>query len=153
VDAAARQAEVVIADTTALMVAIYAGMLFRDGALYRFAVARQQAYDATLVTGLDLPWTPDGLQRDAASREAVDALVRNLLQENGVPYQVVYGEGERRLHSAVQALAACGVLPQGVRAGEATPAGGGAAWVWVCDKCSDPACEHRLFQKLRDAQP
>jgi nicotinamide riboside kinase len=58
VDAAGLEADVVIADTTALMVAIYAGMLYEDGALYRFALERQRSYDATLLTGLDLPWIP-----------------------------------------------------------------------------------------------
>src|SRR4051812_48246113 len=56
VDAAAASADVVIADTTALMVAIYAGMLQEEGELLRFALERQQGYDATLLTGLDLPW-------------------------------------------------------------------------------------------------
>jgi nicotinamide riboside kinase len=152
VDAAREQADIVVADTSALTVAIYAGMLFEDGALYRFAIERQQRYDATLVTGLDLAWTPDGLQRDAASREQVDALVREHLQRARVPYQVVYGQGPQRLQSAVQALVTGGVLPQAVGEREDAESGGPAGWVWVCEKCSDPACEHRLFAKLRDAR-
>ena len=145
VDAAAASADIVIADTTALMVAIYAGMLFEDGELYRFAIERQRTCDATLVAGLDLPWVADGLHRDAAHpREDVDALVRSLLQRAGIGFQVVYGQGDLRVQGAVAALRASGVLP---------PAGGDAAeagrpWVWNCDKCSDPACEHRLFTRL-----
>jgi nicotinamide riboside kinase len=152
VDEAAAGADIVIADTTALMVAIYAGMLFEDGELYRFALERQRTYDATLVTGLDLPWVPDGLQRDAAqAREPVDALVRSLLQRAGLAFQVVYGQGSQRLRSALQALRSTGVLPaEAVEEG----ASGSAqrAWVWVCDKCSDPACEHRLFKRLREGR-
>jgi nicotinamide riboside kinase len=152
VDQACGHAAIVIADTTALMVAIYAGMLYEDGELFRFAVARQKAYDATLVTGLDIAWVPDGLQRDAAhAREDVDALVRSQLEQACVPYQVVYGQGPQRLRSALQALAAAGALP----AGPQEPPNQGAArgnWVWSCDKCSDPACEHRLFTQLREEQ-
>jgi nicotinamide riboside kinase len=148
VDAAAQQAEFVIADTTALMVAIYGGMLFEDGALYRFALERQSRYDASLVTGLDLPWIADGLQRDAAQpREPVDALVRSLLARAEVRYQVVYGMGPQRLHAALVALASAGVLPAAVAP---LPAGDAPRnWVWACEKCSDPACEHRLFTQLQ----
>jgi len=152
VDQAAAGAAIVIADTTALMVAIHAGMLFEDGELYRFALERQQGYDATLVTGLDLPWVPDGLQRDASqAREPVDALVRALLQRAQVAFQVVYGQGPQRLRSAVQALRSTSVLPAEAAAGDAA-LGTRQAWVWVCDKCSDPGCEHRLFKQLRDGR-
>lgn len=152
VEAAAAGADYVIADTTALMVLVYSGMLFEDAELYRFALARQGHYDATLVTGLDLPWVADGLQRDAAApREPVDALVRTLLQRAGVAYQVVYGSGTLRLQGALVALQSAGVLPEG-SAQRADDGGAARAWTWVCEKCSDPACEHRLFTKLRETR-
>jgi nicotinamide riboside kinase len=152
VDAAAQGADIVIADTTALMVAIYAGMLYEDGELYRFAIERQQGYDATLVTGLDLPWVPDGLQRDdAPGREPVDALVRELLQRAGVRYQVVYGSGPQRAAAAVLAMKAAGVLPA-VAMDDAHAGAPPRPWTWACDKCSDPECEHRLFTRLRDSR-
>lgn len=146
-EAAAAGAEFVLADTTALMVLAYSGMLFEDHPLYRFAFERQRGYDATLVTGLDLPWTPDGLQRDAAQpREPVDALVRTLLQRAGVPFRVVYGSGAQRVDNALAALA--GILPPG--AVDRAPGGREAGpWIWSCEKCSDPECEHRLFSRLR----
>jgi nicotinamide riboside kinase len=145
VDAAAADADLVIADTSALMVAIYSAMLFEDGTLYRFALQRQAGYDATLVTGLDLPWVADGLQRDGPHvREPVDALVRAALRKAQVPYQVVYGSGPARLQSAVSALARMGIGsedPQ--RLAEAR-----RPWTSACEKCSDPECEHRLFRGL-----
>ena len=155
VDAACAQADIVIADTTALMVAMDGRMLHEDGALYRFAIARQRAYDATLVTGLDIAWSPDLLHRDAARpREPLDALLRAHLQRHGIAFQVVYGQGPQRLQSALQALAAAGVLPPAAHPSEADETGGaGQPWVWLCDKCSDPGCEHRLFRRLREAQP
>lgn len=143
VDAAAARADIVIADTTALMVAIYSAMLFDDGTLYRFALERQRGYDLTLLTGLDIPWVADGLQRDGPHvREPVDALVRQALAKAGVPYRVVYGSGEDRVRNAL--------APVLERLGERPAAvDDEARWKWVCDKCSDPECEHRLFTGLR----
>ena len=140
---AAVGADLVIADTSALMVAIYSAMLFEDGTLYRFALERQARYAATLVTGLDLPWVADGLQRDGPHvREPVDALLREGLQRAQVPYQVVYGTGPARLENAVAALAR-----MGIGAGDAAREGAARKpWKWMCEKCSDPECEHRLFR-------
>ncbi|HVZ46297.1 MAG TPA: ATP-binding protein [Ramlibacter sp.] len=134
VDAAATRSQVVIGDTSALMVAIYSAMLFEDGSLYRFGVEQQKRYDFTLVTGLDLPWVADGLQRDGPHvREPVDALVREALDKAGIAYRVVYGEGEERLANALAAL------------GELERAMPQRPWRWTCEKCGDPDCEHRLF--------
>ena len=144
VDAAAADADVVIADTTSVMVAIYSAMLFEDGTLYQFALQRLRSYDAVLVTGLDIPWVADGLQRDGPHvREPVDALVRGALERAAVPYQVIYGKGAARLDSALTALGRTGLVRPGAGSGES------GAWVWQCDKCSDPECEHRLFSRLQ----
>jgi nicotinamide riboside kinase len=137
-DEAAGHADIVIADTTALMVAIYSAMLFEDGTLYQFALERHRRYDVTLMTGLDLPWIADGLQRDGPHvREPVDALIRESLERARLPYRVVYGSGKERLMNALAAI------------GSATPPSGSSRpWTWSCDKCSDPDCEHRLFTAL-----
>jgi nicotinamide riboside kinase len=140
VDLASAGAEVVIADTTALMVAIYSAMLFEDGTLYRFALERQATYDITLVSGLDLPWMADGLQRDGPHvREPVDALVREGLAKAGVAYRVVYGSGPQRLANALRAI---GEFDRNA------DAAGQQVWAWQCEKCGDPECEHRLFTGL-----
>src|SRR4051812_14712238 len=79
VDAAAEGHDIVVADTTALMVLVYSGMLFGDDPLYRFAIDRQRRYQLALLAGLDLPWTPDGLHRESAAvRAQVDAQLRAL---------------------------------------------------------------------------
>jgi nicotinamide riboside kinase len=133
VDDATARAGIVIADTTALMVAIHGAMLFEDDPLYRFALERQRDYDLTLLTGLDI----DGPH----AREPVDALVREGLAKAGVAYRVVYGSGEDRVRNAL--------APVLELLGE-RPAGGDdeTRWKWVCEKCSDPECEHRLFTGL-----
>lgn len=140
VDDAAAHADVVIADTSALMVAIYSGMLFADGELFRHAIERQRRYAATLVTGLDLPWVPDDLHREGPAVQAeVDAQVRAALQQAGIAFRVVYGQGEERTRNALApVLALLGEASHPVQ-----------RWTWACDKCGDPACEHRLFTALR----
>jgi nicotinamide riboside kinase len=130
----------VIADTTPLMTALYSDWLFQDTSLYPMALAQQRSFTHTLVTGLDLPWVADGLQRDGPHvREPIDALLRKKLAESGVPYKVIYGVGAERVHNAMLAIGA------GPRDAAKTAA---SSWVWACDKCSDPECEHRLFSRL-----
>ena len=125
-----------VADTTPLMTAIYSAMLFDDASLYDFALQHQRHYDLTLVTGLDLPWVADGLQRDGPHvREPVDALVRAALDRAGVPYRVVYGQGPQRLANALFAM-------------EALKRSGTETRPWTCEKCADPDCEHKLFTGL-----
>lgn len=137
VDAAAAGGALVLADTTSLMVAVYSAMLFADEALLPFALERLRAYDVVLLTGLDLPWVADGLQRDGPHvREPVDTRLREALAAGGIAYQVVYGTGEERVRQALQPILE--------KLGQRPPATG-ARWSWVCDKCSDPDCEHRLF--------
>lgn len=136
----------VIADTTALMTAVYSEMLFGDTTLYPMALAHQRSYQVTLLTGLDLPWVPDGLQRDGPQvPEPVDRLLRERLSEAGIAYRVVYGSGEERLHNALLAIesAAAISLPGDAQALSARREG--QTRPWRCGKCSDPECEHRLF--------
>lgn len=141
VDAASAACEFVIADTTALMVAIYGAVLYDDDPLYRFAMERQRSYDVTLVTGLDLAWVHDGLARDASHpREEVDALVREALQSAAIPYRVIYGHGPERLANALGAIE--------VAAARSTTGKTSPPWLWACEKCSDPDCEHRLFSRV-----
>lgn len=135
----------VIADTTPMMTAVYSHQLFNDTSLYAMAAAHQQLFDMTLVTGLDLPWVADGLQRDGPQvREPVDALLRAALQTAGVAYKVVYGQGPERLNNALLAL---GGESASTRL-EAQYALNRGRTAWNCDKCSDADCEHRLFTDL-----
>ncbi|MDP3137994.1 MAG: ATP-binding protein [Burkholderiaceae bacterium] len=130
---------IVIADTTPLMIAVYSELLFQDLSLYDFALAHQRMYDATLLTGLDLPWVADGMMRDGPHvRAPVDALVRRALTQAGLPFQVIYGEGPRRLDNALAALTLkARDLPEG-----------DARYTGLCETCGDGECEHRLFTAL-----
>lgn len=145
---AAQSHEIVIADTTSVMVAVYSAMLFEDSSFYRFAVESQRGYALTLVTGLDLPWIADGLFRDGPHvREPVDALVRGLLVREGLPFQVVYGQGESRLANAVRAIDSIAARAAPERL-SGTFASEKPVFSAFCEDCGDAECEHRLFKGL-----
>jgi nicotinamide riboside kinase len=106
VDAAAADADVVVADTTALMIAVYSDFVFADRSLYASAETAQRGVDLTLLTALDLPWLADGLQRDGAHvQRPIDSLVRAALGRAGVAFTVVSGSGAARLACALQSIA------------------------------------------------
>lgn len=105
IDAAAVNAQIVVADTTALMIAVYSDFVFGDSGLYALAEAEQGRCDLTLLTALDLPWQPDGLQRDGEHVPGpVDALVRAALARAGVAFESVSGTGPARLQAALAAV-------------------------------------------------
>lgn len=146
---------IVISDTSPLMTAVYSHRLFNDESLYEFACAHQGLFDMTLLTGLDLPWVPDGLQRDGPHvREPIDAMVRTALQGAGIAYKVIYGQEEERLHNALLALGVNthSLHPVLLAAQLAREQGQYALnqgrTAWACDNCSDADCEHRLFTGL-----
>lgn len=142
-EAAWRDTGAVVADTTALMTAIYSDYLFQDRSLYEPALRDLAHYDHVLVTGLDLPWVADGLQRDGAHvREPVDALLRAALADSRIAYRTIYGTGETRLGHALSGLPVARDAWLSAREARAG---------WVCDKCSDPDCERRLFSRLLPA--
>jgi hypothetical protein len=142
--------DLVIADTTALMVAVYAALLFPEGRFRQFLQASQRRYHLTLLMGLDLPWAADGLHRVGPQVQSpVDALLREQLQQAGVGWRVVYGQGEARTLAALEAVAAVAPWAWSVP----IPADTSGRWARLraqCEKCGDADCEHRLFTGLSD---
>ena len=57
---------------------------------------------------------------------------------------MVYGSGEERLLNALAALKSA-ATQRPVAAAASDPDPSQQPWVWLCEKCSDPECEHRLF--------
>jgi nicotinamide riboside kinase len=105
IDDAATRAEIVVADTAALMIAVYSDFVFGDQSLYAEALAAQRRVDLTLVTALDLPWRGDGLQRDGDHvRGPVDALLRGALARAGITATTIAGIGADRRDAALRAI-------------------------------------------------
>lgn len=112
IEQAALSHDIVIADTSALMIAVYSDYIFGDRQLYERALTTQARFHLNLLMALDLPWQPDGLQRDGAHvRPPVDALVRAALQRAGLAYSVVFGTGPARPQAALACARQCLGLP------------------------------------------
>jgi nicotinamide riboside kinase len=140
IEAAAARHAIVVADTTPLMTAVYSDLVFGDAGLYAEAEQWQRRCDVTLLTALDLPWQPDGLQRDGPHvRAPVDARLRAALARAHVEHAVVSGQADARLASALAAVRRA-LAPRTV-----------GAWRWTCAECGDPACERHLLAGLRAA--
>ena len=101
------------------------------------ALEAQRGFDHTLLLALDVV-PANANSADAAQRLRMDTLLRQTLVQAQIPFQVIYGLGEERLAQALSALK----RSPAVREAQRKP------WVWACDKCSDPACEHRLLSDL-----
>ncbi len=135
---AAQEFDIVVADTTALMTAVYSDIVFADRRLYSQAVRDHSAAEVTLLTALDLPWLPDGLQRDGPHvREPVDTLLRAALAAANINYSVVFGTGEARLKSALKTVHRALFDSTGVSENQ----GSNARWHWRCERCGDSSCE------------
>lgn len=140
--AAASTHTVVVADTTALMTAVYSEMVFGDTGLYASALQHHARANLTLLTALDLPWQADGLQRDGPQvREPVDRLLRTALIGAGLPFSVVAGQGDARVQNALRGLQ----IARQPRPTQPSP------WRHLCARCGDGDCEHALFQRLAEA--
>ena len=142
IEAASQDHDIVVADTTAVMIAVYSEHVFGDASLYASALAAHARCDLTLLTALDLPWQADGLQHDGPHvREPVDAAVRHALSGAGLGYSVVCGSGAARLEMAL----ACTL-----RALAPPPSAASAPrWQWHCERCGDSTCErHTLFPRF-----
>ena len=142
---AAPEGSIVIADTTPLMTAVYSQMVFDDHSLDAYALQQHALFDITLLTGLDLEWVSDGLQRVGVHvREPVDQKIRQLLSQANLPFQVVYGSGEQRLENALFCIARQAPhLAKQLQRPEPP-----IRWSGPCETCGDGDCEHRLFTSL-----
>lgn len=86
-----------------------------------------------------------GLESMEPTQLAADQSIRSALADAGMAYCVLYGSAPQRL---ALALGAVERLQPGLPLQKRQPAGKSKPWVWACDKCSDPVCEHRLLSDL-----
>jgi len=146
--ASAPAATYLIADTSALATAVYSDLLFGDDSLYAMALEQQRGFDLTLLMGLDLPWTPDAQRDGPHSQTPLDTRMRAALVRGNLPYQVVYGRGLARSQNALHAIESIAAGADGTSARGRFSSKINVPWVWTCEKCSDPECEHQLFSGL-----
>ena len=102
--AAAREGDVVLFDTDPLITAVWAQMMFgqRDPWFDSFT-----AYaDLYLLLDIDLPFVDDGLRvySSPEQRQRFFDLCKAELENRGVRYALIRGEGEARFHAALAAI-------------------------------------------------
>lgn len=87
-----------------------------------------------------------GLQSAPDDMLAADQSIRAALIRTGTAYEVLYGSADERVAQALRAiehrLVATEILAP------LKPSRSSQTWQWICDKCSDPVCEHRLLTDL-----
>lgn len=141
--------DVVIADTTALMTAVYSHQVFGDVSLYPMALRAQQGVRLNLITALDIAWQADGLQRDGPHvRGTVDILIRAALQNAKLSYSVVAGQGPTRLQAAIRSVEHA-LCTDARDATSVTEPSSTTRWRTWCECCADPECE-RMSMLARD---
>ncbi len=111
-------------------------------------------YDLVLLTGLeDTVTTPhsEDAQTPASpqAQQMADTAIRAALTSAKISYRVLYGCSQERLAQACEALQSLlPTLPMLDPRGPIRARKKPAPWVWPCEKCSDPQCEHRLLTAL-----
>ena len=97
----------------------------------------------------DSAWTPSSLSsrillcvnpEDAANAQAW----RAILLAQGLPFQVIHGVGEALVAQCLLAVLPPDVSSTAGLARQALP----VRWQGLCETCSDPDCEQRLFSGL-----
>jgi nicotinamide riboside kinase len=110
IEEACGMADRVVADTTALMVAVYSEIVFGDRSLLDPALESQRRFGLTLVTANDLPWVADGLQREGDHvRGPVSERLLAALERGCIAWRAVAGSGPARLAAALAAVDAAGL--------------------------------------------
>ena len=99
----------VVCDPAALMTAIYSMAYFNDRSLLEPATLHAKTYGTLIWCGTDIPWEPDGDQRDGPEyRAQVDDLigevVRETLEPAGIVVHRIDGPVSDRLLAVLQLL-------------------------------------------------
>jgi NadR type nicotinamide-nucleotide adenylyltransferase len=97
-------------DTTPLMTAVYSRIYWGRVPPELLALEAGHDYAHTLVAAPDLPWVPDGLQRESEEvRQRVHAQLVAVLDERRIPFTLLTGELDARLRQVAAVIGAPGV--------------------------------------------
>ncbi len=122
---------VVVADTTALMTAVYSEAEYGDRSLHAIAARDHARCHFTLLASPDLPWQADDVRRTGErSRETIDSRLRAALHQAGAAYAVIGGTGEARTDAAWAALGQARAAAGG---GPSPAAPSAVRWRPACD--------------------
>ena len=95
----------VVADTSALMVAVYSQVTFQDASLLATALLQEESHMLTVLCGMDAAWQSGDWQRDGPHmREPVNAALLRALQTSKCRWIQVAGSVQARVARVMMAL-------------------------------------------------
>ena len=101
----ARTTGLLFCDTTPLMTAVYSRIYWGRVPADLLALEAAHDYAWTLVAAPDLPWVPDGLQRESEEvRQRVHAQLLAVLEARRIPFTLLAGDLDARLRQAEAVL-------------------------------------------------
>jgi NadR type nicotinamide-nucleotide adenylyltransferase len=107
-EAIAYAPDMLIQDTDLLSTVVYSRHYYGDCPGWIEATLLRRAPDLYILAGIDVPWVPDGDQRDRGDRrEEMQGLFRRALTVRGVRFVEIHGnldERQRAASSAIDAL-------------------------------------------------
>jgi NadR type nicotinamide-nucleotide adenylyltransferase len=102
--AIARKPRLIVQDTDLLSTVVYCDHYFGKCPPWIAKKAVERKPDLYLLCEIDLPWIADGVRDRGHMREEMQQLFRDAVAASGTRYETVRGNGERRLHLAVDAI-------------------------------------------------
>ena len=103
--AAARAPRLLVLDTDLLSTVVYSRHYYGGCPAWVEAASRRRLGDLYLLAGIDVPWTPDGEQRDRGHRrEEMQALFRRALTSSDARTVEVRGPHDERMAAATAAI-------------------------------------------------
>ena len=100
-----RASGLLVQDTDLLSTLVYARHYFGECPEWIPKALEERTADLYLLLGIDLPWEPDGEQRDRGDRrDEMHGLFRDALKEFGARYVEVTGLGTSREAAAAKAI-------------------------------------------------
>lgn len=95
----------IVSDPLPMMTALYSIAYFGDSSLLPEAIEDARSYDLIWWCRPDLPWTPDGDQRDGEERRSqVDAVIGQAVHDYGLPVIELHGSIDDRIREAIDSL-------------------------------------------------
>lgn len=102
---AAKASQLLIHDTDLLSTIVYSQHYFGDCPLWIEQALLERQADLYLLAGIDVPWVPDGDQRDRGDRrEEMQELFRQTLENRELPLHEIHGSRGQRLELAVSVI-------------------------------------------------
>jgi NadR type nicotinamide-nucleotide adenylyltransferase len=102
---AAEGSPLLIQDSDLLSTIVYSHHYYGDCPLWIEEALLDRRADLYLVADIDVPWAPDGKQRDRGDRrEEMQDLFRQALGDRGSRFVDIRGSREKRLHQAISAI-------------------------------------------------